>query len=265
MSTFPIKGTTFDSKQSMKASILHATNASSKTFRIVVNRDHRYLVCCASHNAGKGWRKNPFVCPWSVECKPTSTHEGMWKIIIIVSNHTSSDDGSNRKRNHHRNSLEDASQVLQPYIPSRKSCGASHQLTIMVKATDGFDLKKGQAHSIVQEKSQNGIHVHIGQYLLLPSYLDWLNDIDPDGNLVLETQACSWENKEQFKRLYISFSYIQKIWCKGGCLPLCANDGRFTTSGKFQHTILIAASYDANKNLVMLAHAIVDKENEDNW
>jgi len=35
----------------------------------------------------------------------------------------------------------------------------------MVKATDGLDLEKGQAHSIVQEKSQSGMHVHIGQYL----------------------------------------------------------------------------------------------------
>ena len=165
-------------------------------------RDHRYLVCCASHNAGKGWRKNPFVCPWSVECKPTSTHDGTWKIVNIVGNHTCSDDGSNRKRNYHRNSLEDASQVLQTFIPSKKCRGATHQLTTMMKATDGLDLKAGQAHNIVQEKSLNGMHVHIGQYLLLPSYLDWLKEIDPDGNLVLETQACSWTNKEQFKRLY---------------------------------------------------------------
>ena len=124
MSTFLIEGTTFHSKQSMKASILQATAASSKAFRIVVNRDHRYLVCCASHNAGKGWRKNPFICPWSVECKPTSMHHCTWKIVNIVGNHTCSDEDSNRKRNYHRNSLQDASQVLQSFIPSKKSCGA---------------------------------------------------------------------------------------------------------------------------------------------
>ena len=132
-------------------------------------------------------------------------------------------------------------------------------------ADNGLDLKAGQAHSIVQEKSQNGMHVHIGQYLLLPSYLDWLKEIDPDGNLVLETQACSWTNKDQFKRLYISFPYIQKFWRKGGCLPLYAVDGTFTTSGKFKHTILFAVSYDAKNKLDMLAYAICDKENEDNW
>ena len=134
-----------------------------------------------------------------------------------------------------------------------------------MKATDGLDLKAGQAHNIVQEKSLNGMHVHIGQYLLLPSYFDWLKEIDPDGNLVLETQPCSWTNKEQFKRLYISFSYVQKFWRKGGCLPLYAVDGTFTMSGKFKHTILFAVSYDANNKLVMLAYAICDKENEDNW
>ena len=61
---------------------------------------------------------------------------------------------------------------------------AIHQLATMVKATDGLDLEKGQAHSIVQEKSQSGMHVHIGQYLFVRLHLDWLNEIDPDSNFV---------------------------------------------------------------------------------
>jgi len=156
MSTFLIEGTTFHSKKSMKASILQATAASSKAFRIVVNRDHRYLVCCASQNAGKGWRKNPFICPWSVECKPTSMHHCTWKIVNIVGNHTCSDEDSNRKRNYHYLARCKSSQVLQTFIPSKKSCGASQQLATMVKATDGLDMKKAKLIVLCKKNPKTG-------------------------------------------------------------------------------------------------------------
>ena len=63
MTSFLVEGTTFKDKDTAIASLVQAATASTKAFRIVDNRDYRYLVCCASHKGDKGWRKNKDICP----------------------------------------------------------------------------------------------------------------------------------------------------------------------------------------------------------
>jgi len=46
-------------------------------------------------------------------------------------------------------------------------------------------LKMSHAHNIVQTKSQNRVSIHIGQYLLLKSYFDFLCDKDEKGTFLL--------------------------------------------------------------------------------
>jgi len=103
----------------MKASMIQATAVLTKDLRIAVNRGHRYLFCYSYHDTSKGWKKNAEICPWLLECKPASTtmHDGSWKILKIVAHHTCSDDDSTRKRNYHLKALEDASKVLQTFVP----------------------------------------------------------------------------------------------------------------------------------------------------
>ena len=48
------------------------------------------------------------------------------------------------------------------------------------------------------------------------------------------------------------------------CRPVFSIDGTFLIS-KYQSTLLIAISYDANNKLVPLAFALVEKENNDSW
>ena len=96
--------------------------------------------------------------------------------------------------------------------------------------------------------------------------MEFLKEVDPEeGNVVIVTETCTLINKKQVKRMYIPFSYVKQFWENGGCLPIYAVDGTFTMSGKFKHTILFAVSYDANNELVMLAYAICNIENEANW
>ena len=48
------------------------------------------------------------------------------------------------------------------------------------------------------------------------------------------------------------------------CRPVFSIDGTFLL-GKYQGTLLIAISIDANNKLVPLAFALVEKENKDSW
>ena len=61
------------------------------------------------------------------------------------------------------------------------------------------------------------------------------------------------------------------FWCFPQCVeafrhycPIFSIDGTFLI-GKYQGTLLITISYDANNKLVPLAFALVKKENSDSW
>uniref|UniRef100_K3XRS8 MULE transposase domain-containing protein n=1 Tax=Setaria italica TaxID=4555 RepID=K3XRS8_SETIT len=65
--------------------------------------------------------------------------------------------------------------------------------------------------------------------------------------------------------------FFRTFWCFPQCVeafrhcrPIFSIDGTFLI-GKYRGTLLIAISYDANNNLVPLAFALVERENNDNW
>ena len=102
--------------------------------------------------------------------------------------------------------------------------------------------------------------------MLLKSYFDFLSGKDQNGTFILETQTCNWDaSSGQFKRCYACFSFLKQFWTNGGCVPLFAVDGTFTTSGVIKHTLLFAVSYDGNNELVHLAYCVCDVENANNW
>jgi hypothetical protein len=65
--------------------------------------------------------------------------------------------------------------------------------------------------------------------------------------------------------------FFRAFWCFPQCVksfrhcrPVFSIDGTFLL-GKYQGTLLIAISVDANNKLVPLAFALVEKENKDSW
>ena len=119
--------------------------------------------------------------------------------------------------------ISNASTTVSTFLQSEKRVGATLQLQNMAKAADGINLKKSHAFNIVQNKSSNSTHIHIGQYLLLKSYFEFLCDKDQNGTFVLETQPCTWDpSLEQFRRSYVCFSFVKEFWSKGGCIPCWA-------------------------------------------
>jgi hypothetical protein len=115
------------------------------------------------------------------------------------------------------------------------------------------------------------MEVHLGQYFLLTSLLErWRTD-DPDGNYILETTITPWVPEEgfpplgQFDRSYVAMSSSKQAWATEGHMKMVFCDGTFTTSGKFKHTLLFAVTMDGNNQILLLAFAAVDVENESNW
>jgi hypothetical protein len=96
------------------------------------------------------------------------------------------------------------------------------------------------------------------QFRQLPMYMEAMKKLDPDGLYSLSLNA---ETKE-FQRLFICPS--SSVSRYKHALKMVALDGTFTTS-KFRQTLLFAATLDANHEIILLAWALVESENEDSW
>ncbi|CAN1143087.1 Protein MAIN-LIKE 2 [Linum perenne] len=66
----------------------------------------------------------------------------------------------------------------------------------------------------------------------------------------------------QFDRVFWSFA--PSIEGFKHCPPVLVVDGTFMT-GKYKHTLLMASSFDGNKNIFTVAFAIVDVESKETW
>jgi Transposase, Mutator family len=69
---------------------------------------------------------------------------------------------------------------------------------------------------------------------------------------------------QQFHRCYVCLSIAKHFWSHAGIGQISC-DGTFTRNNCFKHIILIATTHDANNNITVLAFAIVEVENGDNW
>ncbi len=73
--------------------------------------------------------------------------------------------------------INGACKTVSTFIPSEKRLGSTKQLMDMTRESDGIHLTKSHAYKIVQTKSQNSVSVHLGQYLFLKSYFEFLCEL----------------------------------------------------------------------------------------
>lgn len=108
-----------------------------------------------------------------------------------------------------------------------------------------------------REKAREEIHGNEAEaYSKLPSLRQQLLAASPQTNIVLEKDG------SLFRRIFI---YNEAT--KGAfehCRKLVAMDGTFLKS-RYLGTLLLAVALDANNELLLLAYAVVDAENIDNW
>jgi hypothetical protein len=135
----------------------------------------------------------------------------------------------------------------------------------MAQQSCGLNLKISQSFNVVAAKSQDRVEAHIGQYFLLTSYFQHLRRADPDGTFLFQVQEPQWLiNCQQFWCCYVAFSFAKHAWDIGS-IRVITSDGTVTKLGVFNHIVLLAVTHDGNNKLVLLAYAVCNVENEDNW
>lgn len=102
------------------------------------------------------------------------------------------------------------------------------------------------------------------QYSRLWDYCAELIRSNPSSTVKMNTIPCLIPNSPpQFERLYICLEGCKRAF-KAGCRPFIGLDGCFL-KGYLGGQLLSAVGQDANKHLVVIAYAVVDIENKDNW
>ena len=135
----------------------------------------------------------------------------------------------------------------------------------LLRRATGFTIKKGQATNAVRSRCNDSIEAQIGQYFWLPTLFAAYKESDPAETYLLQSHPCAWDvSARQFHRAYIALSSAKHFWCHGGTSFIIC-DGTFTKTKGFRHILLIVVAFDGNNQLVILAFAIVDVENADNW
>jgi hypothetical protein len=117
----------------------------------------------------------------------------------------------------------------------------------------------------MKEKSHDIVECHIGQYFWLPSLFQAYKSGDHHGTSVLEWVECRWNcSLRQFARAYVCMSIAKRFW-EHAVIRVAICDGTHTRALAFKHIILIATTMDPNNQITILATALVDVENNNNW
>ena len=114
------------------------------------------------------------------------------------------------------------------------------------------------AHKVLQVLQKKDIALERDEFRKLPAYVEVLKKEDPSSHFILKTGSAT----ERFQRLFISPSACRKTF--RSCPRIVACDRTFTKS-KFRQTLLFAVTIKGNDEVVVLAWALVESENEDTW
>jgi MULE transposase domain len=222
----------------------------------------RYFSVC--YSAPKtGWKAALDTCRCHVKAIGCSSDE--MEIVSIDTTHSCSktDSSNKRKRNYRTTEICRVSDILSVYEPAKS--GNTKQFAAMTKAATGVTIKNGQANLAVKSKSDDTVEAQMGQYFWLRSLFRIYQESDPDGRYLLEECSCLWAQQlKQFKRCYVTLSIAKHFWSCAGIGLICC-DGTFTKNNCFKQIVLLATTFDANNQIVVLAMGIVDVENGDNW
>ena len=114
------------------------------------------------------------------------------------------------------------------------------------------------AYSALTELRGSTIEAQREEFRMLLAYVDALARADSTGRFLLDTEDVTWK----FQRLFVCPSSSRTIFCY--CPKFIACDGTFTKA-RFRQILLFAATIDGNDEIVLLAWAIVESENEGSW
>lgn len=176
--------------------------------------------------------------------------------------HTCSNDAQGKRRQYNSTQIERIAKSIANFTPTEATAiGNVRQLQEMVKNETGIELKKTQVMRIVQKKS-NSSDQHLAQYRLLKSYIDGLQEIDPEGVYTLITKYVQSNETVQFDSLFVLPSGVKKNWL--------AHNGMLFVQGDFlkgseKEMLFIASCRDSNDEPTILSFGIGRIEGTSDW
>lgn len=238
----------FDDKSEIKALYLQFQLSKGRSIRVTDNTSKRYRLRC---NCKEGGIVATF-----------QRKDGKWKVISFDNAHECDPAAAEQFSRKRQIKASDIKLLYQPLAKKIAGAGDPKQVQDSVKDL-GIDLKLTQARNMLLRSKGDHTVSQIGQYFLLKSYFDILSKSDPEGTFQLEFFRPRWTKTKQFNRYYISFSMCHTAW--DHCNKVLVSKGTLSNNGAFEHTILLAVSYDGNDEMVLLAYACVTEENTSNW
>lgn len=218
---------------------------------------YKSVCACAPMKNLNEWRQNT-VC---------QAHLFVYKnaVVSVELEHQCSSEDPGRKRQYNVALLTLASEQIRDYTGPTNERGRSVQEYADTARAAGFEVGKTQAYKVLQKINQDPIETHLGQYFLLTSMIKAWKRSDPKGSYELETSPTTWnDDLDAFERIYAVPAFAKHAWkhCKMRFLILNAS---FRTGGHFGHTVLLAVTYDANDEVILLATALCEAESQSNW
>lgn len=213
------------------------------------HEQRRYIVKCKRRG-----------CPWTVRSRKTSG--GKWKITSVVQPHTC---GSDTPEDRHQ-------QLTSKFIAKRLVNIIKHAPTLpvaslieMVRLSWQYRIKYGKAWRAKQRALKICYGDWAEAYERLPAMLHAMKAKNPGMHFEYVPKpetVREGDGRQIFYRAFWAFG--QCIEAFKHCRDVLSIDGTFLT-GKYKGTMLIAIGMDANRQLVPLAFAIVDKESTSSW
>lgn len=150
-------------------------------------------------------------------------------------------------------------EIISTYpVPDAKAASGVKELL----ANHDHIIGRGQSYLLAHQLQGTTLVNFIESYQQLPSYFDYLREVDEHGTYLLENIDFFGET-QQFSRCYMAHM-CQKKTFEASCRGVVSVDGTFLT-GLFGGIALVAVARDADNHLTVLAIAIVESESEDSW
>jgi len=187
-------------------------------------------------------------------------HSSVWTVTTFQAEHSCASlptpDRSTRSRTYNFKLVREAlgdDNVLNRSNPSDLIGAASRS---------GLSLRRKSAKSIIAASTRATTYDELLDYHLLPAAIAQAKLDDPHGVYILEEQQTEY-SAQTYRRYFAAFGSSIRIFHVGGGIYLVVGDGAHMKT-EFGGILLLAVTQDANKEIVLLAHAVVSSETADN-
>jgi hypothetical protein len=247
------KGMLFDTLPELKLFLENYAVHHHRPYTVThSNKNVLYQVVC----------KRSGSCRWTVNARKKS-NDGRWKITSVKQPHTCAD---NRGQ-------EDHPQLTARYL-ARRILGlvddnndiSISSLTLSIEGFTKYVPKYGK----VWRAKQLALQIRWGSwkeaYNRIPRILDAMTHFNPGLKWFIDTGGQYFIEKgnvvHMLKRVFWSFAQTEHAFQY--CRPVVLVDGTFLT-GKYRGVLMMAAAVDPENQIVPMAFALAEGENNESW